>query len=240
VPYLILSDIHANLEALEAVLADAQGRYDRILCLGDLVGYGADPNAVVEWARSNAAAIVRGNHDKDCSNRDSLEHYRPLAVASALWTRVQLSRENREYLQALPRGPLRYGDFDLVHGSPLDEDEYLLSSSDADQARDNLAAQATFFGHTHIQGGFLVARRGVRPIAPAQTLELEPDHLYLLNPGSVGQPRDGDARAAYVLYSSKERTVEYRRAEYDVGKAASKIRNSGLPENLAVRLFLGA
>jgi len=240
VPYLILSDIHANLEALEAVLADARGRYDRILCLGDLVGYGADPNPVVEWARSNAAAIVRGNHDKDCSNSDSLEHYRPLAVASALWTRVQLSRENRDYLHALARGPLRYDDFDLVHGSPLDEDEYLLSSSDAAQTRESLAAQATFFGHTHIQGGFLVARRGARPIAPAETLELEPDHFYLLNPGAVGQPRDGDARAAYVLYSPKERIVEYRRAEYDVGKAASKIRTAGLPENLAVRLFLGA
>ncbi|MBZ5604812.1 MAG: metallophosphatase family protein [Acidobacteriia bacterium] len=238
-PHLILSDIHANLEALEAVLADAEGKYDRILCLGDLVGYGADPNAVADWARQNVAAIVRGNHDKDCSSRDSLEHYRPLAIASAAWTRAHLTEQSVTYLQALPRGPLRYEDFDLVHGSPVDEDEYLLAASDVNPLLPYLGAQATFFGHTHVQGGFLLARGGVKNIVPRAALELEPDYFYLLNPGAVGQPRDGDPRAAYILYWPAERMVEYRRVKYDVEKAAGKIRQSGLPAPLADRLSMG-
>jgi len=239
VPHLILSDIHANLEALEAVLADAEGLYDRTLCLGDLVGYGADPNAVVDWSRENVAAIVRGNHDKDCSSCDSLDHYRPLARASAGWTRTHLNEASLVYLRAMARGPLRFEDFDLVHGSPADEDEYLVGAADVAPLLPDLGAQATFFGHTHIQGGFLLARSGVKTIAARGTVELEPDHFYLINPGSVGQPRDGDARAAYVLYWPKERIVEYRRVAYDVQKAANKIRAAGLPAPLADRLMIG-
>jgi predicted phosphodiesterase len=239
VRYLILSDIHANLEALTAVLADAAGRYEKILCLGDLVGYGADPNAICEWSRSNVTAIVRGNHDKACSGGESLEDYRPAAAASAVWTAGQLTPENIEYLSRLPRGPLRYDDFDLTHGSPADEDEYLITLSDAAPLRDVIAAQVTFFGHTHIQGGFLLARRATRHIASAEVLQLEPDHLYLVNPGAVGQPRDGDCRAAYAIYSPGERLVEYRRVEYNVDQAASKVRAAGLPLALAARLYTG-
>ncbi len=238
-PYLILSDIHANLEALTAVLADAAGRYDRILCLGDLVGYGADPNPVCEWSREKVTAIVRGNHDRACSGIESLEDYRPAAAASAIWTAGQLTPENIEYLSRLPRGPLRYDDFDLTHGSPEDEDEYLVTLADAAPLRDSLTAQITFFGHTHIQGGFLLARRATRRIAAAGVLELEGDHFYLVNPGAVGQPRDGDWRAAYAIYSPAQRLVEYRRVEYDVDQAASKIRAAGLPSALAARLYTG-
>jgi len=239
VPYLILSDIHANLEALSAVLADAAGRYDRILCLGDLAGYGADPNPVCEWSREKATAIVRGNHDRACSGMESLEDYRPAAAASAVWTAGQLTPGNIEYLSRLPRGPLRYDDFDLTHGSPEDEDEYLVTLADASPLRDALTAQLTFFGHTHIQGGFLLARRATRRIAPEGVLELEADHFYLVNPGAVGQPRDGDWRAAYAIYSPAQRLVEYRRVEYDVDRAASKIRAAGLPSALAARLYTG-
>ncbi len=238
-PYLILGDIHGNLEALHAVLDGAKGRYDRILCLGDLVGYGADPNAVVEWARDNVAAIVRGNHDKDCSTEDSLEHYRAVAAASAVWTRAQLTPENRDYLRSLPRGPLRYEALDLVHGSPGDEDEYLINESDAAREWPHLQTQATFFGHTHLQGGFFITRRGARWLG-ADTFQLEPDYMYLINPGSVGQPRDGDPRAAYVVWHPENRLVEYFRVEYDIASAASKIRGAGLPESLAARLTLGA
>ena len=240
---LILSDIHGNLEALEAVLADARGHYDRIVCLGDLVGYGADPNAVVEWARANLAAtafsaIVRGNHDKACSGHDALEHYNSAARASAVWTRGVLTAENLEYLEKLPRGPLRYEDFDLVHGSPVDEDDYLITLSDVAPLRGYLEAPATFFGHTHVQGGFLLARGGVKTIVTA-TLELEADRFYLLNPGAVGQPRDGDPRAAYALYWPERGVVEYRRAGYDIDKAAGKILDAGLPEVLGARLYEG-
>jgi diadenosine tetraphosphatase ApaH/serine/threonine PP2A family protein phosphatase len=240
VPHLILSDIHGNKEALDAVLASARGRYDRILCLGDLAGYGADPNAVIGWARANATAVVRGNHDKACANLDDpIDYFHPAAYASAIWTRAALTTENREYLERLPRGPLRYEDFDLVHGSPLDEDEYLITPGDVASIREFMETRLTFFGHSHVQGGFLVARAGVMQIAPLRTLEFEPDHVYLINPGSVGQPRDGDPRAAYALYSSEERTVEYRRAAYDIDAAAAKIKAAGLPDSLAARLYRG-
>jgi predicted phosphodiesterase len=238
-PHLILSDLHGNLEALEAVLADAEGLYDRILCLGDLVGYGADPNAIVDWTRKNVTVIVRGNHDKAGAGLDDMETFSPLARASAVWTRTVLTPESRAYLERLPRGPLPYEGIDLVHGSPADEDEYLLSAEDALPVRAYLGARATFFGHTHVQGGFLLAQRGAMRIPAAGVLQIEQKYFYLANPGSVGQPRDGDPRAAYALYSPEERTVEFRRAAYDVDRAAAKIRAAGLPDFLAARLHEG-
>jgi predicted phosphodiesterase len=243
-PFLILSDIHANLEALEAVLADARRRYDRILCLGDLVGYGADPNAIVEWVRENVAVAIRGNHDRasaaeDPTGLDTIETFNPTAQTSTYWTRRALLPGNRAYLEALPRGPLFYQGVDLVHGSPADEDEYVIAVSDAAPLFDLLGAPLTFFGHTHKQGGFRLARRTTRPLQPERTFELEPDYYYLVNPGSVGQPRDGDPRAAYAVYSPEECTVEFRRVAYDVDRAAAKIRAAGLPEFLAARLHEG-
>jgi predicted phosphodiesterase len=239
VAFLILSDIHANLEALDAVLDDARGRFDRIFCLGDLVGYGADPNAVVEWARVNLETIVRGNHDKACTGLDSADDFHPVAQASTTWTAEALRPDNANYLRGLPRGPLPVEGFDLAHGSPMDEDEYLIVPSDVDALRGYLESRLTFFGHTHVQGGFLVARGGVMRIAPQGTLDLEPDHTYLINPGSVGQPRDRDPRAAYAIYSAEERAVEYRRVAYDIEAAARKIIEAGLPMALAARLFEG-
>ena len=245
-PYLILSDIHGNYDALEAVLADARGRYDRILCLGDLVGYGAEPNQVVDWVRSNVASVVRGNHDRACSGRDLLENFNPAARASAFWTRGVLTLENESYLERLPQGPLCIipdgvpnGTFDLVHGSPLDEDEYLVGLDDVRFLGGYLETKLTFLGHTHLQGGFLLTKRSVKRFVPDRALQLEPDYFYLINPGSVGQPRDGDPRAAYVLYSPESRTVEYGRVPYDIGKAAAKILQAELPESLAMRLFEG-
>jgi predicted phosphodiesterase len=239
VPYLILSDIHANLEALKAVLSDARGRYEQILCLGDLVGYGADPNAVLEWARANVTVAVRGNHDKACLEPETLEYFRPMARAAAIWTREVLTPENLRYLETLPRGPLHYDGFDLVHGSPVDEDEYLFSLSDVAQIRSELQSGLLFFGHTHVQGGFLVSRNGVKSIEPIRELAIEANYSYLLNPGSVGQPRDGDPRAAYAIYSPRERVVEYHRVSYSVAQAAAKILTAGLPESLAARLYEG-
>jgi predicted phosphodiesterase len=238
-PYLILSDIHANLEALQAVVADAAGQYDRILCLGDLVGYGADPNAVVEWTRENARVIIRGNHDRAAAGSEPLESFNPAARLSTHWTRNALTTANREFLERLPRGPLPYEGFDLIHGSPADEDEYLITLADVALIRPYLGAQLSFFGHTHRQGGFLLARRATSTIRPELRLEIEPDYLYLVNPGSVGQPRDSDPRAAYAMYSPVEGAVEFRRVAYDIERAAAKIRAAGLPDSLAARLFEG-
>lgn len=239
-PYLILSDIHSNREALEAVTDDAQGRYDRVVCLGDIVGYGADPNFTAEWVREHATSAIRGNHDKMCTGLETPEGHNQAARLAAEWTRAALTPANTTYLENLPRGPLRVDGVDLVHGSPLDEDEYLIHAGDVALAREALDAQVTFFGHTHIQGGFLLARRGIRRIVGQQVLELEPDHVYLINPGSVGQPRDANPRAAYAIYTPENRTVEYRRVKYDVPAAAKKILDAGLPAVLAGRLYEGA
>lgn len=245
-PYLILSDIHGNYEALEAVLEQARSRYARVLCLGDLVGYGADPNRVTQWVRLNAGSVVRGNHDRACTGTDLLDHFNPAARASAFWTRSVLTPESRSYLENLPSGPLRVPpngssgvECDLVHGSPLDEDEYLVGPEDVRDLGPYLDAKLTFFGHTHLQGGFQLGPRSVRRIPPDRVLQLEPDYYYLINPGSVGQPRDGDPRAAYALYSPEERLLEYGRVPYDIGKAAAKILEAELPESLAMRLFEG-
>jgi predicted phosphodiesterase len=237
--FLILSDIHGNREALEAVLADAQGRYDQILCLGDLVGYGADPNFAVDWARANVATIVRGNHDREVSQGASLDSYRQEARDGILWTRQALSADNLDYLSKMPRGPLAHGGFTLVHGSPLDEDAYLVKPADIDSVLPSLTTPVTFFGHTHVQGGFVAARNGVSAIDPERVLEIQPDGFYLVNPGSVGQPRDGNWRAAYALYSPDERRVEFARVSYNVGPTAEKIVLAGMPATLAARLLMG-
>ncbi len=238
-PFLIVSDIHGNREALEAVLDDARGDYDRIVCLGDLVGYGADPNYVVDWARADVSAIVRGNHDKLCAGLDSFYSYRPAARAAAEWTISALTPNNRAYLERLPRGPLPYEGFDLVHGSPLDEDEYLLTTEDVMTIRQEIETHLSFFGHTHLQGGFLIARSNVTTIDRHRSLQLEGQHTYLVNPGSVGQPRDGDPHAAYAIYFPRERAIEFRRVPYDAASTASKIRAAELPDSLASRLLNG-
>jgi predicted phosphodiesterase len=245
VRYLILSDIHANWEALETVLDHAAGSYDEILCCGDLVGYGADPNRVVEWARENAKLVVRGNHDKACAGMDDLEWFNPIARTAALWTGRTLAAENLDYLRALPQGPIELDSFQVLHGSPLDEDDYLVSVHSVAQVCGYLSKDLSFFGHTHLQGGFLCHRNGVKRLArpprgvESAGVELDPDAAYLINPGSVGQPRDGDPRAAYVVYDPGERYVEFRRVAYDVRKAQAKILKAGLPDLLAERLDTG-
>lgn len=244
-PYLILSDLHANLEALTAVLADAAGRYDEVLCLGDVVGYGADPNAVTDWVRQHARQTVRGNHDKVAVGLETLEWFNPVAQSATLWTRSQLTPENAAWLAGLPRGPLPLNGFQLAHGSPVDEDAYLVEPEDAYVACQCAAVPVTFFGHSHLQGGFEIRGRRVleiqRPL-PRQAervIEFQPGATYLINAGSVGQPRDRDPRAAYALYTPGEPRAVLRRVTYDVATAQAKIRRAGLPTLLADRLAEG-
>jgi predicted phosphodiesterase len=245
VRYLILSDIHANWEALQAVLRDAQGDYDEILCCGDLVGYGADPNLVVDWARQRAKLVVRGNHDKACTGLDDLEWFNPVARSAATWTIASLTPDNLSYLRNLPRGPAVLDSFQILHGSPLDEDDYLVSNFAVTQIVPYLERQVSFFGHTHIQGGFLCRGDEVLRLARPEgeesrkAFEIERDVLYLINPGSVGQPRDRDPRAGYLIYAPDERRVEFRRVPYDVPAAQAKIRDAGLSALLADRLEIG-
>jgi predicted phosphodiesterase len=244
--YLIIGDIHSNWEALQAVLSHAEGQYDRILSTGDLVGYGADPNAIVDWCRSNLSAAVRGNHDRGCSGISDVEWFSPRAGAAVAWTMEQLAPENLAYLRSLPQGPLEVDSlFQLVHGSPADEDEYVIESTDASELKQSLSVPLTFFGHTHLQGGFVVRPGGVETIprvplkAEERVIRVADDGFCLVNPGSVGQPRDHDPRAAYLIYASKEKELIYRRAAYDIAGAQCKIRRAGLPAGLADRLAAG-
>lgn len=243
--YLILSDIHANWEALEAVLAHAGGSFDTILCCGDVVGYGADPNRAVEWTRANVSAVVRGNHDKACVGLLDPEWFNPAAKESAEWSAASLTPENSAWLRALPKGPLAVDSFQILHGSPVDEDEYVGGAFEAAQAAPYLECQVSFFGHTHHQGGFLFRGGSVsplprpRPTVDQLALPLGPDRLYLINPGAVGQPRDSDPRAAYAIYEPESRLVTLHRTSYDVGAAQRKIIEAGLPSFLAERLSTG-
>ena len=243
--YLILSDLHANLEALDAVLAESAGSYDRTICCGDLVGYGADPNPVCDWARLNCEVVVRGNHDRASTGQDDLEWFNPVARNAAMWTLRTLSRENVDYILGLPQGPVTVESFQVFHGSPYDEDEYVIAAGEAGQAFSYLESRIAFFGHTHVQGGFIWNQSRVETIlrtparSDSQSLTIDPDCAYMINPGSSGQPRDGDPRAAYAIYDTGINEVTYRRVAYDIAAAQKKIHNAGLPPILAERLSVG-
>jgi diadenosine tetraphosphatase ApaH/serine/threonine PP2A family protein phosphatase len=245
--YLILSDIHANLEALEAVLRAARREeFDRLLVLGDIVGYGADPNAVVDRVRElRPDATIRGNHDKVAAGVESADGFNHAARFAALWTLEQLRPENREWLTALPVGPIVIDDLvEICHGSPDDEDEYIFEHVDAIEALRASSQQVCFFGHTHVAIAYWLSVTDfdvllASPLEQETRIHVAPDRRYLINPGSVGQPRDGDARAAYATFDSETMDVMLYRVEYDVAAAQSKITEAGLPEGLARRLALG-
>ena len=242
--YLVLSDIHANWEALQAVLQDAESLYDEICCLGDVVGYGADPNAVTEWVRGNIPEVIRGNHDKACCGLEDLALFNPVARAAAEWTLRMLTPDNRDYLSGLAQGPTEVNGVLMVHGSILDEDEYLIDPSDALPQFEQAQGRLVFFGHTHVQGGFLHWEAGqefeVSQVQPeGKCLRYVEGKGHLLNPGSVGQPRDHEWRAGYALYDSEQKIVEFRRCPYDIATAQRKIRDAGLPPALADRLAQG-
>ncbi|MGD0566815.1 MAG: metallophosphoesterase family protein [Candidatus Sulfotelmatobacter sp.] len=247
---LLLSDIHANLEALDACLAAAPA-YDLVANLGDVVGYGASPNEVIERARSLGNIFVRGNHDKAATGLLELDDFNPLAASAALWTREQLTREHHDWLHSLPQGPLPLEGFpevQLVHGSPGDEDAYIVSIGDALVPLLALSTPLTFFGHTHLQGGFFAngsSADGFRPEyrtvgqAESVSLHLKPHTRYMINPGSVGQPRDGDWRAAFALFDTEAQVIHYHRAPYNLKAAQERILAASLPARLATRLAAG-
>jgi predicted phosphodiesterase len=245
VRYLLISDLHGNQEALEAVLENAHGRYDHIVCCGDLVGYGPDPNFVVDWARTHLLAVIRGNHDRACCGLEDLEWFNPVAQTASRWTMGQLSAESLDWLRGLPQGPIAVDGFLVAHGSPLDEDEYIASPTDAANLFEYLESSVTFIGHTHLQGGFAWTDGRRQAIARPRSweahtrLHLDPDGVYLINPGSTGQPRDNDPRAAYAIYDSESRDVTLHRVGYDFERVRKKIEEAGLPPALGWRLAFG-
>lgn len=247
---LLLSDIHANLEALDACLAAAPA-HDLVVNLGDIVGYGASPNEVSERSRALGKIFVRGNHDKAVTGLIDLDEFNPMAAAAAIWTRDELTPENLEWLRALPPGPVTLPDMpdvQLVHGSPIDEDEYVVSLGDALAPLITLSVPVTFFGHTHMQGGFFAngsAADGFRPEyrtfgqPESVALQLKASTRYLINPGSVGQPRDGDWRAAFAVFDSDAQVVHFHRTPYNLKVAQDRIFSAKLPPRLATRLAAG-
>jgi predicted phosphodiesterase len=244
--FLILSDIHANLTALEAALEAVKGRWDKAFCLGDVVGYGPDPNEVVDLLRSLPALTIRGNHDKAGSGLEDAEDFNPVARSAALWTLDHLRPENIEYLKQLPTGPLEVDGIALVHGAVRDEDEYVFGPVQALDGLLEAPAPVTFFGHTHLQGGFSMRGNKVevlhfRPPAGKSfaTLQLENGTQYLLNPGSIGQPRDGDPRAGFAIADLDGHQVEFWRVPYDVAAVQKRMEEAGLPEPLILRLAFG-
>ena len=245
--FLVISDIHANATALSAALEAAEGRWEHAICLGDVVGYGPDPNEVVERVRGLVSAIIRGNHDKAVGGTGDPDDLNPIARAAVDWTRTQLRPENLDYIAKLPAGPLDAGNLTMVHGAYEDEDEYVFAPP---QALSTLLAaphEVTFFGHTHFQGGFSyrnsrleMIRLQPPPGRPSfAALRLEPGTRYLMNPGSIGQPRDGDPRAGFAIADLDHGVVEFWRVPYNIQAVQERMKKAGLPEPLAMRLAFG-
>jgi predicted phosphodiesterase len=243
--YLILSDLHSNKEALQAVLTFVRRKpWDKAVVLGDLVGYGANPNQVVDMVRRLRPLVaVRGNHDKVCSGIEDGELFNRIALEAALWTRRKLTRSNLKWLQALPQGPVEVnGQFAICHGTPIDEDAYIFGEIEALNVFRRTEFPICFFGHSHFPVIFAHAPDAITTVltvAPSFRFKLRPGVRYLINPGSIGQPRDGNPLASFALYDSETRTVTIHRIPYRVAATQEKILKAGLPRPLADRLALG-
>jgi len=243
--YLILSDIHANREALSAVLQRVRRkRWDKTVFLGDLVGYGAHPNQTVEMVRALKPLVaIRGNHDKVCSGIEDGEMFNRVALQAALWTRQRLTMQNLRWLYRLPEGPVIVdGAFAIAHGTPIDEDAYIFGEIEALNVFRQTTFPLCFFGHSHFPVIFGLSPDAIHTFltdAPVFRIRLEPGMRYLVNPGSIGQPRDGSPLASFAIYDSDRGTVSIHRVPYGVLRVQQKILAAGLPRPLADRLALG-
>jgi predicted phosphodiesterase len=247
---LLLSDIHSNFEGLEACLAAAPA-CDVTVNLGDIVGYGASPNEVTTRVRALGGIFVRGNHDKVVAGVESVQSFNPMAGLAALWNREHLASDHLDWLRELPKGPVKMDEvagIQFVHGAPEDEDRYVVTAQDALATLATSSAGITFFGHTHIQGLFSLQAGFIETVHPEYAsignqetceFQLQTGSTYMVNPGSIGQPRDGDWRAAFATFDSEKRVVTFYRVPYDVRSAQGKIFAANLPARLATRLAAG-
>ena len=243
--YLILSDVHGNLEALQASMLKVRHiRFDKYIFLGDLVGYGANPNEVVNLVRKmDPIVAVRGNHDKVAAGLSNGQDFNYAARDAALWTRAQLSSENRDYVARLPQGPVEVdGLFNIMHGAPWDENYYIFQWWQAQTALQRSGKQLTLFGHTHVPVIWVLGDKEFTGEAiPDGHYEysLEEDKRYLINPGSVGQPRDFNPKAGLAILDTDEMKMQFFRIEYNIKGTQAKIRLAGLDGYLADRLAAG-
>jgi predicted phosphodiesterase len=243
--YLVFTDIHGNLESFLALLKFIQRKkIDYYLFLGDLVGYGASPNEIIQKIQTlKPIFLIRGNHDKAVCGLDSIDTFNPIAASAIYWTKQNLKKKNMDYLSHLKKGPIIIHDhITLCHGAPFDEDYYIFGEFDAAEAFKYIRTPLCFFGHTHfpyvytekdniVEGTFLLGN--------SNEVKLEKGVKYLINPGSVGQPRDRNPRASCAIYDSNVKRIKFFRLDYDIEQAQKKIREKDLPLALAERLSLG-
>ncbi len=242
--YAVISDIHSNLEALTAFIdAAGQLKADRIICLGDIVGYNANPNECIRLLKDNGAQCVMGNHDSRVAGFEEPSNFNYHAAAAVYWTREAMEEEGMEFLKGLPRSLLVGRRFLAIHGWVNDTDRYIMGARDASRNFELMKeVRATlglcFFGHTHVPVAYS-EEDGEIAINGESRIKLKKGLRYLINPGSLGQPRDRDPRASFLIYDTKKNQVNFYRIEYDIHSTAEKILAAGLPERLAERLKLG-
>jgi predicted phosphodiesterase len=240
----ILSDVHSNGEALAAVARVlAARRVDRVYHLGDLVGYNADPEACVEWADERTAGGILGNHDAVACGKAGGEFFNSPARVAALWSAEHLSARSLEYLRSLPDRLVVEKELLLVHGAPSDPDRYLFTLDDAVEELDALAGEpgvrVVFFGHTHVPAAVVRRRDGSTVSVTPQEYRLKEGEIALLNPGSVGQPRDRNPWSSLLLFDTQTLTASWVRTPYDIPACQRKVLDAGLPRFFATRLSEG-
>ena len=242
---LLLSDLHSNAEALRAVLSRMRRKkFESVICLGDFVGYGAQPNQVLDAMRTlrGTKVYIRGNHDRVAAGMDDGSGFNPAAREAAVWTRDRLSKPNRRFLETLTVGPLRHEEAIICHGSPDDEDEYVFTEHHAAQIIVRFDVPVILYGHTHLPVVFTTDERRLVSgtlVRGEATFKLDPSRRYLINPGSVGQPRDRNPEASCAIFDSARMTVQFFRVPYDYKKTQAAILKAGLPRILADRLQYG-
>jgi len=242
--YLIFSDIHSNLEAFNAVLSTvASYQIEKYVFLGDIVGYAANPNEVIDLLRTLKPLIaIRGNHDKVIAGIERGDNFNFSAQMAVSWSRQHITAHNKNFLECLPQGPIVVDVcFRIVHGHPEEENFYIFRREDALEVLNNSKQWITFFGHTHFPVIYFQnsALSEEYPDMDSYCYLLSREKKYLINPGSVGQPRDSNPKASFAIFDSDANTIEIKRIEYDIKSAQEKIQKAGLPEYLANRLSAG-
>ena len=240
--YGILSDIHSNFDALTAVVRELDGLgMDALVCLGDIVGYGPSPNECCDLLRARGCISIAGNHDEAAVLPGEAESFNALARTAIAWTRNELSESNREYLRSLPREH-RFDSFVIVHGAPTFHFEYILNVIDAQSAFERITAPVTFIGHTHVAEVFYQdeqRRTFHQKLSGGGRIEVEPQYRYIINPGSVGQPRDRNPQASFAYFDDTAGVIEVRRVTYDVMRVRELMEQANLPSQLGDRLSVG-
>ena len=239
--FIIFSDIHSNLEAIQSFCSITESIYhDKKVCLGDIVGYNSDPNLVVKWVREEVDLILAGNHDYCVLNRMNASYLNPAAYQACAWTRSTLTKNNKEFLDTLPVEKEEDGIY-WVHSSPFEPTEwhYVSTKQSAEQNFNYFEQAICFLGHSHLPAIFEKNKNNEIYLHDASKLELDSESRYIINVGSLGQPRDGNPDPVFVLYDSVSRIVEFHRFSYDLSSTQQKIRACGLPSYLADRLSNG-